>query len=144
MSSFSLLFSCPVMPDCLRLHGLQHTRPPWPSPSPKFAQVHVHSVGDQLAAAESLQSCLTLCDPIDSSPPGSPVPGILQAGTLERVVISLAQHKSISLMVIYYSTSNCSCVSCFFLLPQIFQKCRFFLYILKLWKNGKINYFSVC
>ena len=35
------------------------------------------------AAAKSLQSCLTLCDPIDSSPPGSPVPGILQARTLE-------------------------------------------------------------
>ena len=33
------------------------------------------------AAAKSLQSCLTLCNPIDSSPPGSPVPGILQAGT---------------------------------------------------------------
>ena len=32
---------------------------------------------------KSLQSCLTLCDPIDSSPPGSPVPGILQARTLE-------------------------------------------------------------
>ena len=40
------------------------------------------------AAAESLQSCLTLCDPIDSSPPGSPVPGILQARTLEWVAIS--------------------------------------------------------
>ena len=37
------------------------------------------------AAAESLQSCLTLCDPIDGSPPGSPVPGILQARTLEWV-----------------------------------------------------------
>ena len=36
-----------------------------------------------LAAAESLQSCPTLCDPIDSSPPGSPVPGILQARVLE-------------------------------------------------------------
>ena len=35
------------------------------------------------AAAKSLQSCLTLCDPIDGSPPGSPVPGILQARTLE-------------------------------------------------------------
>ena len=40
------------------------------------------------AAAKSLQSCLTLCDPIDSSPPGSPVPGILQARTLEWVAIS--------------------------------------------------------
>ena len=43
------------------------------------------------AAAKSLQSCPTLCDPIDGSPPGSPVPGILQARTLEWVVaISLS------------------------------------------------------
>ena len=42
------------------------------------------------AAAKSLQSCPTLCDPIDSSPPGSPVPGILQAGTLEWVAISFS------------------------------------------------------
>ena len=37
------------------------------------------------AAAKSLQSCLTLCDPIDGSPPGSPIPGILQTRTLEWV-----------------------------------------------------------
>ena len=42
------------------------------------------------ATAKSLQSCLTLCDPIDSSPPGSPVPGILQARTLEWVAISFS------------------------------------------------------
>ena len=42
------------------------------------------------AAAKSLQSCLTLCDPIDSSPPGSPVPGIFQARTLEWVAISFS------------------------------------------------------
>ena len=42
------------------------------------------------AAAKSLQSCLTLCDPIDGSPPGSPVPAILQARTLERVAISFS------------------------------------------------------
>ena len=42
------------------------------------------------AAAASLQSCLTLCDPIDSSPPGSPIPGILQARTLEWVSISFS------------------------------------------------------
>ena len=42
------------------------------------------------AAAKSLQSCLTLCDPIDRSPPGSPVPGILQARTLEWVAISFS------------------------------------------------------
>ena len=39
------------------------------------------------AAAKSLQLCLTLCDPIDRSPPGSPIPGILQARTLEWVAI---------------------------------------------------------
>ena len=42
------------------------------------------------AAAESLQSCPTLCDPIDGSPSGSPVPGILQARTLEWVAISFS------------------------------------------------------
>ena len=41
-------------------------------------------------AAKSLQSCLTLCDPIDGSPSGSPVPGILQARTLEWVAISFS------------------------------------------------------
>ena len=43
------------------------------------------------AAAKSLQSCPTLCDPIDGSPPGSPVPGILQARTLEWVAISFSR-----------------------------------------------------
>jgi len=42
------------------------------------------------AAAKSLQSCLTLCDPIDGSPPGSTIPGILQARTLEWVAISFS------------------------------------------------------
>ena len=42
------------------------------------------------AAAKSLQSCPTLCDPIDGSPPGSPVPGILKARTLEWVAISFS------------------------------------------------------
>ena len=42
------------------------------------------------AAAKSLQSCLTLCNPIDGSPLGSPVPWILQARTLEWVAISFS------------------------------------------------------
>ena len=46
-------------------------------------------LGDDVAA-KSLQSCPTLCDPIDGSPPGSPVPGILQARTLEWVAISFS------------------------------------------------------
>ena len=41
------------------------------------------------AAAKSLQLCLTLCDPIDGSPPGSPIPGILQARTLEGVALKI-------------------------------------------------------
>ena len=43
-----------------------------------------------IAAAKSLQSCPTLCNPIDSSPPGSPIPGILQARTLEWVAIAFS------------------------------------------------------
>ena len=46
------------------------------------------------AAAKSLQSCPTLCNPIDGSPHGSPVPGILQARTLEWVAISSPMHES--------------------------------------------------
>ena len=42
------------------------------------------------AAAKSLQSCLTLCNPIDDSPPGCPIPGILQARILEWVAISFS------------------------------------------------------
>ena len=42
------------------------------------------------AAAKSLQLCLTLCDPIDGSPPGSAIPGILQARILEWVAISFS------------------------------------------------------
>ena len=51
---------------------------------------HFSVKGKLTAAAKSLQSCQTLCDPIDGSPPGSPVPGILQARTLEWVAISFS------------------------------------------------------
>ena len=50
----------------------------------------VSSVLAAAAAAKSLQSCPTLCDPIDGSPPGSPIPGILQKRTLEWVAISFS------------------------------------------------------
>ena len=49
---------------------------------------HIHTAA---AAVKLFQSCLTLCDPVDGSPPGSPVPGILQAGTLEWVAISFSK-----------------------------------------------------
>ena len=48
--------------------------------------LHIHGLG----VAKSLQSCPTLCDPIDGSPPGSPFPGILQARTLEWVAIAFS------------------------------------------------------
>ena len=51
---------------------------------------HSYSYYAAAAAAKSLQSCPTLCDPIDGSPPGSPVPGILQARALEWVAISFS------------------------------------------------------
>ena len=49
-----------------------------------------HHWATAAAAAKSLQSCPTMCDPIDSSPSGSPIPGILQARTLEWVAISFS------------------------------------------------------
>ena len=54
----------------------------------KFSDLAVVVSKNAAAAAKSLQSCPTLCDPIDGSPSGSPVPGILQARTLEWVAIS--------------------------------------------------------
>ena len=50
----------------------------------------INSKINQAAAAKSLQSCLILCDPIDGSPPGSAIPGILQARVLEWVAISFS------------------------------------------------------
>ena len=136
-----------VVSDSLRLHGLQHTRLPCPSPTPgacsnscplsrwchpivsssvipfsfclqsfsasgsflvsQFFASGGGSIGGSAsapvlsmniqgwfpfaaAAAKSLKSCLTLCDPTDGSPRGSPVPGILQARTLEWVAISFS------------------------------------------------------
>ena len=57
---------------------------------PGFYLLFCPWVAAAAAAATSLQSCPTLCDPRDSSPPGSPVPGILQARTLEWVAISFS------------------------------------------------------
>ena len=69
-------------------------------PDPQVKQSHPAELGmnwltpkqyaHAAAAAKSLQPCPTLCDPIDGSPPGSPVPGILQARTLEWVAISFS------------------------------------------------------
>ena len=52
--------------------------------------MYVYFLTSAAAAAKSLQSCPTLCDPRDGSPQGSPIPGILQARTLEWVAISFS------------------------------------------------------
>jgi len=70
-----------VAQSCLTLCNPTDYNPPVSSMSPTAAAA---------AAAKSLQSCPTLCDPIDGSPPVSPVPGILQARTLEWVAISFS------------------------------------------------------
>jgi len=57
-------------------------------------QARILAAAAAAAAAKSLQSCPTLCDPIDGSPPGSPVPGILQARILEWVAISFSRRSS--------------------------------------------------
>ena len=71
--------------------------------------------GHPAAAAKSLQSCPTLCNPVDSSPPGSPVPGILQARTLEWVAISFSSAwewkvkvKSLSRVRLFVTPMDCS------------------------------------
>ena len=77
--------------------------PPWDLPGPGVEptppgqgscigrRILYHWTTPAAAAAKSLQSCPTLCDPIDGSPPGSPIPGILQARTMEWVAISFSK-----------------------------------------------------
>ena len=59
-------------------------------PDPGMEPTSLASPTWAAAAAKSLQSCPTLCDPIDGSPPGSPIPGVLQARTLEWVASSFS------------------------------------------------------
>ena len=58
--------------------------------SRKWIRGDMKAASNLAAAAKSIQSCLTLCDPIDSSPPGSAIPGILQARILEWLAISFS------------------------------------------------------
>ena len=68
--------------------GVQKSLAEWMIPTPGF--LLCAGLSAAAAAAKSRQLCLTLCDPRDGSPPGSPVPGILQARTLEWVAISFS------------------------------------------------------
>ena len=81
-----------VLPDPVRPHSRQPTRLPHPWDSPgKNTGVGCHFLLQCMKReSEVAQSCPTLCDPIVGSPPGSPIPGILQARTLEWVAISFS------------------------------------------------------
>ena len=68
--------------ECLKIKKADILKMIEPTHKLKFYKYHAAAT-----AAKSLQSCPTLCDPIDDSPPGSPVPGTLQARTLEWVAI---------------------------------------------------------
>ena len=72
--------------SAIDIHMSPSSCTPLPPPTPSYPSA--------FAAAKSLQSCPTLCNPIDGSPPGSPVPGILWARILEWVAISFSTHSS--------------------------------------------------
>ena len=80
------------MSDSVRPHRWQPTRLlcPWDSPARILEWVDISFSNACMHAAKSLQSCQTLCNPMDSSPPGSSVHGILQARILEWVAISFS------------------------------------------------------
>ena len=90
-SSFSILLFC------LFILFMGFSRQEYWSALPFLSPAdHMFVLGGPAAdAAKSLQSCLTLCDPIDGSPPGCPIPGILQARTLEWVAISSSRYDQI-------------------------------------------------
>ena len=66
---------------------------------------HVLRAFSGAAAAKSLQSCPTLCDPMDGSPPGSPVPGILQARALERAATAFSVSGTSHWQVVFFQVS---------------------------------------
>ena len=89
-----ILYTC-IIHTVLNGEGLSVTKTQEPLKINKFYYIYIYIYIYRLkfctaAAAKLRQSCPTLCDPIDGSPPGSPVPGILQARTLEWVAISFS------------------------------------------------------
>ena len=71
----------------LKIHFSLNTTTCWTTKKCQYDKLYMYHAA---ATVKSLQSCPTLCDPIDGSPRGSPVPGILQARTLEWVAISFS------------------------------------------------------
>ena len=101
------------------------------------------------AAAKSLQSCLTLCDPIDGSPPGSSVPGILQARILEWVAISyfrgcscptdqthVSRTSHINRWILYHCTT--------WKAPLCLDSLNFIRTIIRAYLSSKLSILTVC
>ena len=114
------------------------------SPSSMYPK-KMKTVSQTSAAAKSLQSCPTLCDPINGRPPGSPVPGILQSRTLEWVAMPFSRGSSwprdwtcvccvscIGRRVLYHEKHLSNLPMALPLLPILFQRCFIF------------KWFSVC
>ena len=80
--------------ECTTQSNLQIQCNPYQATNGIFQRTRTNDFNLYAAAAKSLQLCPTLCDPRDGSPPGSPVPGILQARALEWVAISISMHES--------------------------------------------------
>ena len=88
----SIILLCPLkLSLTLPSSSGLYSSPSWPHLFFKTLFLNVLHNLLAAAAAKSLQSCLTLCDPTDGSPPGSAIPGILQARTLEWVAISFSK-----------------------------------------------------
>ena len=87
------------------------------------------------AAAKSLQSCPTLCDPIDSSPPGSAVPGILQATALEWVAIAFS-------IISHEENANLTTIRYHFTPTRIITKTkqnRKYQVLERMWRDGHLH-----
>jgi len=79
-----------ALPVNIEGQGIQYFIPVVLTDGKSMEGLSISPTKSAAAAAKSPQSCPTLCDPIDSSPPGSAIPGILQARTLEWVAISFS------------------------------------------------------
>ena len=91
ISTLTSAFSIQLPTRCFHLNMSQTVQTPQvPNQALQSTPSALTAADTAAAVAKSLQSCLTLCDPIDGSPPGSAVPAILQARTLEWVAISFS------------------------------------------------------
>ena len=100
-----------------------------------FTSPHPQALFPLYAAAKSLQSCLTLCNPIEGSPPGSPIPGILQARTLEWAAISWVTIYSLHVLLFLFGTSllSMSSSNCCFLKVSWTCNQSFYTQLPRLW-----------